>query len=232
MLELRRRQVRLVDLHEVDVDEERLIGVLRRVFQELQARLLDVLVQERNADDALVRRVDVLAVDLPVLLGRLAGVAGQRALGHLVEHLAQLRVHVGEPGRIAVGVGVAVVEEAVLHHVVALGVGQRVVGLAQVPLAGEVGLVAGRLEDRGQRPLRLRQSAALALEGHGGHAAAVGDAAGLHGGAARRATRLGVEREERHAFARPCGRCWASACRGLRRRRRARGRRSRCRRRR
>src|SRR3546814_2393438 len=42
------------------------------------------------------------------------------------------------------------------------------------------------------------QTATLALESHGGHAAAVRDAAGLDGGAAGRATRLGVEREEGH----------------------------------
>ena len=176
------------------------------VVEELERRLLDVAVEEGNADDAFLAvdhgRVDVLAVDLEVFRRRLAGLAGQRALGHLLEHRAQLRIHVGEPGRVGVGVGVEVIEAAVLHHVVALGVGQRVVGLAEVPLAGEVGLVAALLQHRGQRPFRRRQSAALALEGHGGHAAAVRDAPGLHRGAARRAARLGVEREEGHALVR------------------------------
>jgi hypothetical protein len=46
------------------------------------------------------------------------------------------------------------------------------------------------------------QSAALPLEGYRGHAAAVWEAAGLHRGAAGRAARLGIEREERHAFIR------------------------------
>ena len=73
--------------------------------------------------------------------------------------------HIGEPGRIGVGVGVEVVEAGILHLVVALRVGQRVVGFAQVPLAGEEGFVAARLEHRGQCPFRRRQSAALALEG-------------------------------------------------------------------
>ncbi len=119
-----------------------------------------------------------------------------------VEHLPQLRVHVGEPLRVAVGVRVQVVQERVLHHVVALGVGQRVVGLTQMPLAGEVGLVARGLEDGGQGPLRLRQPAALALEGHRRHAAAVRDASGLHRRAPRRAAGLRVEREEGHPLVR------------------------------
>ena len=149
-----------------------------------------------------IGRVDVLAVDLELLVGVLAGLAGQRALGHPLEHRPQLRVHVREPGRVGVGVGVEVVEADILHLVVALGVGQRVVGLAEVPLAGEECLVAARLQHGGQRPLRRRQAAALALEGHGRHAAAVRNAAGLHRGAAGRAARLGVEREERHALVR------------------------------
>ena len=72
------------------------------------------------------------------------------------------------------------IEADILHLVVALGGGQRVIRLAQVPLAREEGLVAGLLQHRGQRPLRRRQPTALALEGHGGHAAAVGDAPRLH----------------------------------------------------
>ena len=195
------RHVRLVHLHEVDAHEERLAG-LGRPVEVLERRLLDVLVEERDADDALRRRVDVLAVDLELLARRLPRVAGQSALGHLREHRAQLRGHVGEPGRVRVRVGVEMIEAGVLHLVVALGVGQRVVGLAQMPLAGEEGLVARRLQDRRQRPLLLRQPAALPLEGHRGHAAAVRDAPGLHRRAAGRAARLGVEREERHPLAR------------------------------
>ena len=94
------------------------------------------------------------------------------------------------------------IEAAIPHLVVAVRVRQRVVGLAEMPFAGEEGLVAGGLEHRRQRPLRRRQPAGLALEGHGGHAAAVRDAPGLHGGAAGRAARLGVEGEERHPFRR------------------------------
>ena len=110
MLKLGRRKVGLVDLHEVDVDEERLVRILGSLFQELQARLLDVLVQEGDTDHALVRGVHILAVDLPVLFGRFARLARKRSLGHLVEHFAQLRVHVRKPLRIAVGVSVEVVE--------------------------------------------------------------------------------------------------------------------------
>ena len=94
------------------------------------------------------------------------------------------------------------IEAAHPHLVVAVRDRQRVVGLAEMPFAGEEGLVAGGLEHRRQRPLRRRQPAGLALEGHGGHAAAVRDASGLHGGAAGRAARLGVEGEERHPFRR------------------------------
>ena len=192
-------------LHEVDVDEERLVGRLRCLVEEVDRGLLDVAVEEWNADDALLAvdhgRVDVLAVDLELLDRLLPGLAGQRALGDLLEHGPQFRVHVGEPGRIGIGVGVEVIEADILHLVVALGVGQRVVGLAQVPFAGEVGLVAALLQHRRQRPFRRRQAAALALEGHGRHAAAVGDAARLHRRPSRRAARLGVEGEEGHALA-------------------------------
>jgi hypothetical protein len=175
---LRRRQVRLVHLHEVDAHEERL-GGLGRLVEILERGLLDIGVEEGDADHALVGRVDILAVDLEVLLGGLARLARERALGHPLEHLAQLRVHVREPVRVGIGVGVEVIEADVFHLVVALGVGQRVVGFAEMPFAGEEGPVAPGLEHRGERPLGRRQAAALALEGHGRHAAAVRDAAGL-----------------------------------------------------
>ena len=131
---------------------------LRCAVEIVERRLLDVFVEEGNADDALVRRVDVLAVDLEVLFRRLAGFARQRALGHPLEHLAQLRIHVGEPGRVGVGVGVEMIEADILHLVVALRVGQRVVGLTEVPLAREEGLVAAGLQHRGKRPLGRRQA--------------------------------------------------------------------------
>jgi hypothetical protein len=70
-----------VHLHEVDVDEEGLAGVLRHLVEELERRLLDVAVEEGNADDALLGRVDVLAVDLEVLLGLLAGLRRERPPG-------------------------------------------------------------------------------------------------------------------------------------------------------
>ena len=87
-----------------------------------------------------VRRVDVLAVDLELFVRLFAGVAGERPRRHAVEQRAELQVHVREPFRISVGVGVEVIKEDVLHFVVALGVGQRVVGLAQMPFAREEAL--------------------------------------------------------------------------------------------
>jgi hypothetical protein len=65
-----------------------------------------------------------------------------RPMVTLLEHRAHCRIHIREPGRIAVGVGVEVIQADVLHLVVALRIGQRVIGLAQVPFAGEIGLVA------------------------------------------------------------------------------------------
>ena len=199
------RHVRLVHLHEVDAHEDRLARI-RIAIEIVERRLFDVAVEERNADDAFAAvddgRVDVLTVDLEFLTRRLARIARQRALGHPLEHRAQLRVHVREPGRVGVGVGIEVIEAAILHLVVALRIRQRVVGLAEMPFAGEEGLVAAGLEHRSQRPLRRRKTAALALEGHGRHAAAVRDAAGLHRRAAGRAARLRIEREERHALGR------------------------------
>src|SRR3546814_815893 len=88
---------------------------------------------------------------------------------------------------------IEVVETDVLHDVVALGVRQGVVCLAKVPLAGEIGVVTGLLQDRCQGPLGSRQTAALTLEGDRRHAAAVRDAAGLDGGAAGRAAWLRIE---------------------------------------
>ena len=92
------------------------------------------------------------------------------------------------------------VEPNVFHLVIALRVWQRVIGLAEVPLTREVGVVAALLEHRCERPFRLGQSAALALECYGGHAAAVRNAPGLHRRAPRRAARLGIERKEGHPF--------------------------------
>ena len=71
-----------------------------------------------------------------------------------------------------------------------------------MPFAGEIGVVVGLLQHRAERPFRMRKSATLALEGDGGHAAAVGDAPGLDRGTARRAARLAVEIGEDHAFLR------------------------------
>lgn len=93
------------------------------------------------------------------------------------------------------------IEAGIPHFIVALGIRQSVVGLTKVPFAGEEGFVASRLQHRSQRPFFRWEAAALTLEGNGRHPAAVRNAAGLHGSAARRAARLSVERKERHSLA-------------------------------
>ncbi len=188
-------------LHEVDAHEERfasrcgLIEVLGRC-------LFDILIEEGDADDTLLGGVDVLSIDLEVLARGLPRISRQCTLGYPLKHCAKLRVHIGEPGRIAVRVGIEMIQPAVSHFVEALRVGQRVVGFAQVPLAGEEGVVPSGLQHGSQSPLRCRKSTALPLEGHRCHSASVGNTAGHHGGATGRATRLGVEGQERHTF--PC----------------------------
>ena len=149
MLEFRRRHVRLVHLHEVDAHEE---GLRRAAvaIEIIDRRPLDVLVVERNADHALFavdhRRIDVLAVDLEFLFRRLPGIARHRALRDLLEQLTKVRGHVREPGRIGIGVRVEMIEAGILHLVVALRIGERVVGFAEVPFASEERLVATGLE--------------------------------------------------------------------------------------
>src|SRR5262249_9099746 len=60
-LEFGGRHVRLMHLHEVDAHEERLCRI--RVAVEIVERcLLDILIEERNAHNTLLRRVDVLTV--------------------------------------------------------------------------------------------------------------------------------------------------------------------------
>ena len=190
--EFRCRQVWLVHLHEVDAHEERLAG-LAVAIEIIQRRLLDVLVEERDPDDTLVQRVDVLAVDLEILARRLAGISRQRTLGHLLEHFPQLRVHVRKPLWVGIRVGVEMIKPAILHLVVALRVGQGIVCLTEMPLADEEGLVARGLQYGRECPLGCRQAAALALKRNRRHAAAIWDAARLHRGASRRAARLRIE---------------------------------------
>src|SRR5262249_48346603 len=113
------------------------------------------------------------------------------------EHFAQGIGHVRKPLWVSIRIGIQMIEEAILHHVETVGVRQRVIRLAQVPFSGEIGFVTALLKHRRERPLRLWQTAALALESHGGHAAAIRKAPRNHGSAPRRATWLGIEREER-----------------------------------
>ncbi|MNO89175.1 hypothetical protein D3C76_806510 [compost metagenome] len=205
MNELRCRHVGLVHFHEVDVDEERLVRFGCGV-EKLQGGFFHVVVKERNADHAgfavYDRGVHVLAVDLEFFDRFFPRLAGQCALGDPLEHLAGLRIHVREPGGVCVGVGVEVVQADVLHHVVTLGIGQRIIGFAQVPLAGEVGVVATGFQHRCQCPLGGWQATALALEGHGGHAATIGNTPGLHGRPTRCAAWLGIKRVKSDAFCR------------------------------
>ncbi|MCY1401717.1 hypothetical protein D9M71_168400 [compost metagenome] len=205
MNELRSRHIRLVDFHEVDVDEKRLVGFGRRV-EKLKGRFFDIVIKERNANHAGFTihdgRVHVLAVDLELFNRFFAGLAGQRAFGHLLEHLAGFRIHVGEPRWVRVGIGIEVIQADVLHHVITLGIGQRIVGFAQMPFAGEVGVIAAGLQHGCQRPFGSWQTTALALKRHGGHAAAIGDTPGLHGRPARRTARLCIEGVESDTFCR------------------------------
>ena len=60
MLELGRRQIWLVHLHEVDIDEEGLVG-FGCVIEEFERRFFYVAVEEGNADDAFIGRVDIFA---------------------------------------------------------------------------------------------------------------------------------------------------------------------------
>ena len=186
-------------LHEVDVDEERRVRLLGSFFQELEPRFFDVAIEIGNTNHALVRRVDVLAVDLEVLCRLFTGLARERPLCDLREHLAQVLRHVREPSRIGISVGVEVVKTDVFHHVIALGIWQRVVRFTKVPLAGEIGVVATGFQNRRQCPLGSGKAATLALEGHRRHAGPVGNTACLHGGTSRRAAGLGVEMREHHA---------------------------------
>src|SRR6185437_16931533 len=126
-----------------------------------------------------------------VFVGLFAGVAGENALGDFLEHGAQLIGHVGEPCGIGVGIGVEVIQAAGLHDVIAMRIGQRVIGLAEMPFAGEVGFVAAGFELGGEGPFGLGQSPALPLERDGCHAAAIGESASLHGGSTGGAAWLG-----------------------------------------
>jgi hypothetical protein len=167
-----------------------------------QRRFLDVFVEERNADDAFLRRIDILAVDLEIFMRLLAGFAGEHALGHPVEHRPHIGGHGGEPLRVAVSVGIEVIKTHSLHLIVALGIRQRIIRFAKMPLACEESLVARLLQYRTECPFRGRQPTALSLKGDSGHATAVWNASGLHGSPAWRATGLSIEGEERHAFVR------------------------------
>src|SRR6185369_17141629 len=78
--------------------------------------------------------------------------------------------------------------------------GYGIVSFAQMPLAGEISFVTTGLEHGCEGPFGFGQAAALALKCHSSHTAAVWYASGLHCRAAGRATWLGIERKEGHAF--------------------------------
>jgi len=75
-----------------------------------------------------------------------------------------------------------------------------IVRLSEMPLTREKCLVASLFQNRGQGPFSCGQSAPLSLKSHRGHAAPVGNAAGLDRCPTRCATRLSIEGEERHAL--------------------------------
>ena len=196
---VRVRHVRLVHLHEVDVHEEGRVRLCRLV-EIVERRLFDIAVEKRDTNHAIriifggrVGGVNVLAVDLEFLDRSFTRIAGHRALGHLCEHGPQFWAHIRKPCGVSVGVCVQVIETGVFHLVIALRIGQCIVGFAQVPFAGEERVVATGFQHGGQRPFGGRQSTALPLESHSGHATAVGYAPGLHRGSTRRAAWLGIK---------------------------------------
>src|SRR5215475_335881 len=74
------RQIWLVHLHEIDAHEER----LRRTsvaIEIIERGSLNIGVQIRDADNALLRRIDVFTIDLELLTRRLSGVAGKCTFG-------------------------------------------------------------------------------------------------------------------------------------------------------
>jgi hypothetical protein len=74
-------------------------------------------------------------IDLEVFGRGPAGIAGQGSPSHLGEQGSQFWVHVREPFRVGLSVGIEVVEASVFHLIVAPRVGQRVVGLSEIPFA-------------------------------------------------------------------------------------------------
>ena len=92
------------------------------------------------------------------------------------------------------------VEPDIFHDVVALSIGKGIILFTQMPLAGEIGIVATGFKDRSKRPFGCWKAAALTLKGNGRHARTVRDAAGLHGCTSRCAAWLCIEGCEHHAF--------------------------------
>src|SRR4051812_5087062 len=92
------------------------------------------------------------------------------------------------------------IKTAILHHVIALSDGKRVVSFTQMPFASEVSLVPRSFENGRKRPLRRWQPATLALESNSRHSAAIGNSTGLHCRPAGSAAWLRIEGIELHAF--------------------------------
>ena len=143
---------------------------------------------------------DVACVDLRDLARRLARHALEDSSGDLLEEGAHLRAHGLMPTIHRIGVRVEVVEEGVLHLVIAMRDRQGIVRFPQMPLAGEVCVVAALLQHRGQGPFGRGQATTLTLKRHRRHAAPVRETAGLHGCPARSAAWLPVERPKLNAL--------------------------------
>ncbi|MNX60131.1 hypothetical protein D3C86_910290 [compost metagenome] len=101
-----------MDLHEIDVHEERLLGFSVAV-QILERGLFNVAVEERDTNHAFLAvhdgRIDVLTIDLEFLARRFTGVARQGTACHLLEHRAEFRIHIREPSWIRIGIGIEMV---------------------------------------------------------------------------------------------------------------------------
>src|ERR1700730_4332311 len=78
----------------------------------------------------------------------------------VTKHGPQFGIHVRKPGGIAIRIGIQVIEAGIFHFVVALRIGKRIVGLAEMPFSGEERLVSAGLEHRRQRPFGRRQASA------------------------------------------------------------------------
>ena len=77
VLKIGMRKVGLMNLHEVHIDEERRIGFLCRFFEELDRGFFNIAVKIGNADNTLVRGINILAIDFEIFGRFFTGLARQ-----------------------------------------------------------------------------------------------------------------------------------------------------------